>query len=46
VRVHQLDIDEAAFAGGSGSFADPCASARQAHAVGAGVNWWFNQNLR
>jgi hypothetical protein len=42
-RVHELDMDEAAFTGGSGSFADPCASARQAHSVGGGVNWWLNQ---
>ena len=31
---------------GPGSFADPSASARQARAVGEGVNWWLNQNLR
>jgi len=46
VRVHELDIDEAAFAGGSSSFADPSASARRARAVGGGLNWWLNQNLR
>jgi phosphate-selective porin OprO/OprP len=44
--VHRLDIDDAAFAGGSASFADPSASARQARAIGGGVNWWLNQNLR
>jgi phosphate-selective porin OprO/OprP len=46
LRVHELDVDEAAFAGGSASFADPSASARQARAVGVGLNWWLNQNLR
>jgi len=45
-RVHQLTIDDAAFAGGSSSFADPSASARAARAVGGGLNWWLNQNLR
>lgn len=46
LRVHELDMDEAAFAGGAASFADPSVSARQARAVGAGLNWWLNQNLR
>jgi phosphate-selective porin OprO/OprP len=46
VRVHQLDVDRAAFSGGSASFADPSVSARQARAVGVGLNWWLNQNLR
>jgi phosphate-selective porin OprO/OprP len=46
LRVHRLDIDEAAFAGGTASFADPAASARNARAIGGGVNWWLNQNLR
>jgi phosphate-selective porin OprO/OprP len=39
-------MDEAAFAGGAASFADPSVSARQARAVGGGLNWWLNQNLR
>jgi phosphate-selective porin OprO and OprP len=46
LRVHELDMDEAAFAGGAASFADPAVSARQARAVGGGLNWWLNQNLR
>jgi len=46
LRVQQLTIDDAAFAGGAASFADPSASARQARAIGGGVNWWLNQNLR
>jgi phosphate-selective porin OprO/OprP len=46
LRVGELDIDNAAFAGGKTSFADPSVSARQARAVGGGVNWWLNQNLR
>jgi phosphate-selective porin OprO and OprP len=46
LRVPELDIDGAAFAGGSSSFADPSASARRARAVGGGLNWWINQNLR
>jgi phosphate-selective porin OprO and OprP len=46
LRVHELTIDDAAFAGGAASFADPSAAARQARAIGGGVNWWLNQNLR
>ena len=46
LRVHELTIDEAAFAGGADSFADPAVSARRARALGGGVNWWLNQNLR
>ena len=46
VRIHELNIDKDAFAGGSASFADPSASARQARALGVGLNWWLNQNLR
>jgi phosphate-selective porin OprO and OprP len=46
VRVHELDIDEAAFAGGSSSFADPSASARRCAQWAGGLNWWLNQNLR
>jgi phosphate-selective porin OprO and OprP len=46
LRVHELTIDDAAFAGGADSLADPSVSARRARAIGGGVNWWLNQNLR
>ncbi len=45
-RYQQLDIDDAAFAGGADSFADPLASVREASAIGIGLNWYLNQNLK
>ncbi len=45
-RYHELDIDDAAFAGGADSFADPLASARKASTIGVGLNWYLNQNLK
>jgi phosphate-selective porin OprO/OprP len=45
-RYQQLDIDDAAFAGGSDSFADPLTSARQARTIGVGLNWYLNQNVK
>ena len=45
-RYHELDVDDAAFAGGGDSFADPLASAAKASAWGVGVNWYLNQNLK
>lgn len=45
-RVHELDIDEAAFSGGADSFADPDTSARRATAWAVGLNWCLNENLR
>jgi phosphate-selective porin OprO/OprP len=39
-RVHQLDIDNDAFAGGGSSFANPATAASKATAWGAGVNWY------
>jgi phosphate-selective porin OprO/OprP len=45
-RVHRLEIDELAFAGGLDSFADPETSARKATAFGVGLNWYLNENLR
>lgn len=46
VRVHQLDIDDDAFAGGIDSFADPTAVASRARAYGLGVSWYLNQNFK
>jgi len=45
-RYHELKVDDAAFAGGSDSFADPLASARKASTIGVGVNWYLNQNVK
>jgi len=45
-RCHKLHVDEAAFAGGAASFADPRLAARGARALGIGVNWYLNQNVK
>ena len=45
-RCHGLHVDEAAFAGGAASFADPTLAARGARALGIGVNWYLNQNVK
>jgi phosphate-selective porin OprO/OprP len=45
-RVHQLDIDSAAFAGGVDSFADPENSAERATGWAVGLNWYLNENLK
>jgi phosphate-selective porin OprO and OprP len=45
-RFSELKIDNAAFAGGSQSFADPTASPRNARATGVGINWWLNANVK
>jgi phosphate-selective porin OprO/OprP len=42
----ELDVDDAAFDGGSDSFADPLASASNASTIGVGLNWYLNQNVR
>ena len=45
-RYSELKIDNAAFAGGAESFADPTASPRNARATGVGINWWLNANVK
>lgn len=45
-RVHELDIDDDAFVGGTDSFANPAAAASKASAWGLGVNWYLNQNVK
>jgi phosphate-selective porin OprO and OprP len=45
-RYGELKIDNAAFAAGAQSFADPAASARRARAAGVGLNWWLNANVK
>ena len=45
-RYSELKIDNAAFAGGTQSFADPTASPRNARATGVGINWWLNANVK
>jgi phosphate-selective porin OprO/OprP len=39
-RYHELDIDDAAFAGGALSFANPLTAASRVTAYGVGVNWY------
>ena len=39
-RAHELDIDDAAFAGGTASFANPTTAISKATAFGIGVNWY------
>jgi phosphate-selective porin OprO/OprP len=39
-RAHELDIDDAAFAGGALSFANPLTAVSKATAYGVGVNWY------
>ncbi len=45
-RAQSLSVDDAAFAGGADSFADPLASARQADSWGIGFNWYLNENVK
>lgn len=45
-RYQKLDIDDAAFAGGAASFADPTKSVSAATGYGLAVNWYLNQNVR
>jgi len=45
-RYGELKIDDAAFAGGAESFADPSTAPRAARAVGVGINWWLNANVK
>ena len=45
-RYHELAFDEAAFAGGANSFANPATAVRNARAVGVGLNWYLAQNFR
>jgi phosphate-selective porin OprO/OprP len=45
-RVHELTIDDAAFAGGADSFANPLTAARRARAAAIGLNWYLNPNVK
>jgi phosphate-selective porin OprO/OprP len=45
-RYQVLDIDDAAFAGGDDSFADPLAAVRKATGFTVGLNWYLSQNLK
>ncbi|MGH8323851.1 MAG: OprO/OprP family phosphate-selective porin, partial [Steroidobacteraceae bacterium] len=45
-RYSELQIGADAFTGGSQSFADPSVSSRTARAVGVGINWWLNANVK
>lgn len=45
-RYHEIDFDPDSFTGGATSFANPNNSPQAAHAVGGGVNWYLNQNVK
>jgi phosphate-selective porin OprO/OprP len=45
-RYHELHFDPNAFTGGSGSFANPQSAPSAAYAIGAGINWYMNQNFK
>lgn len=45
-RYQQLDIDDAAFAGGSASFANPATAVTAATGYSLALNWYLNQNVR
>jgi phosphate-selective porin OprO and OprP len=45
-RYHELAIDDAAFVGGTNSFANLDSSASKASAWGVGINWYLNQNYK
>jgi phosphate-selective porin OprO/OprP len=45
-RIQELTIDDDAFTGGADSFANIATSARKAKAIGVGVNWYLNQNVK
>lgn len=45
-RAHELRVDSQAFTGGADSFANPASGAQRARAVGVGVNWYLNRNLK
>jgi phosphate-selective porin OprO/OprP len=45
-RYQELEIDDAAFEGGSASFANPATAARKASTIGLGLNWYLNQNVK
>lgn len=45
-RIHELRVDNDAFVGGADSFANIATSARRAKAIGLGVNWYLNQNIK
>jgi phosphate-selective porin OprO and OprP len=45
-RIQELSVDDAAFAGGASSFANPLTAVRKAQALGVGVNWYLNQSVR
>lgn len=45
-RVQQLDIDDAVFEGGAGSFANPATAASKASAAGVGLNWYPHNSVK
>lgn len=45
-RYEELEVDDAAFAEGALSFANPATSSSKAQSIGVGANWYVNQNIK
>ena len=45
-RYQQFNADDAIFAGGADSFADPTVSVSEASAYALGFNWYLSQNIK
>jgi phosphate-selective porin OprO/OprP len=45
-RYQQFKADDAIFAGGADSFADPAAAVNEADAWAVGFNWYLSQNIK
>lgn len=45
-RYHEIRFDPQTFAGGAQSFANPLTSVMAAHAIGTGINWYLNPNVK
>lgn len=46
VRYQKLNIDDAAFAGGGASFANPATAVSDASSYSLALNWYLNQAVR
>lgn len=45
-RIHEVRFDDAAFADGVNSFANPATAVRNARAIGVGLNWYLATHYR
>jgi phosphate-selective porin OprO/OprP len=46
LRYQRLNIDDDTFANGANSFADPATQPSAARAIGVGLNWYLNLNVK